>query len=58
VVLPTMTSMRRHFGIEQMVLVAIRDLPPMPLGLLWWTSHDNARIRALAEVARGLPVRT
>lgn len=34
------------------VTVPIRDLPPMPLGLLWCTASENARIRALAEVAR------
>lgn len=33
-------------------LVPIRDLPPMPLGLTWRTAHENARIRALATVAR------
>jgi hypothetical protein len=22
------------------------------LGLIWWTAHDNARVRALAETAR------
>ena len=52
VVLPTVDMPR--FGGDQIVLVAIRDLPPVPLGLIWCTTRENARIRALAEVARGL----
>jgi DNA-binding transcriptional LysR family regulator len=33
------------------VLVPIRDLPPMPLGPIWCTARENARIRALAAAA-------
>jgi DNA-binding transcriptional LysR family regulator len=33
------------------VHIPIRDLPPMPVGLIWRTAHDNARIRALAARA-------
>jgi DNA-binding transcriptional LysR family regulator len=33
-------------------LVPVEDLPPMPLGLIWRTADENARIRALAGVAR------
>lgn len=51
VVAPTVTSMRHRFGNDQIALVPIHDLPPMPLGLVWCTSHENARIRALAHVA-------
>jgi DNA-binding transcriptional LysR family regulator len=54
VVLPTVTSMLHRFGNDQIVLVPIRDLPPVPLGLIWCTSHENARICALARVARSL----
>jgi DNA-binding transcriptional LysR family regulator len=44
-----------HFrGYDNIVLVPIRDLPPLPLGLIWCTAHENARIRALAEVASHL----
>jgi hypothetical protein len=53
VVLPTVDM--QHFGGDQIVLVAIRDLPPVPLGLIWCTTRENARIRALADVARGRP---
>ncbi|MGH9211711.1 MAG: LysR substrate-binding domain-containing protein [Acidimicrobiales bacterium] len=54
VVLPTPTSMQHRFGNDQIVLVPIHDLPPVPLGLIWSTSHENARIRALAQVAHSL----
>lgn len=51
-VLPTVAMQR--FGTDGIVPLPIHDLPPMPLGLVWWTSHENARIRALADVAAGL----
>jgi hypothetical protein len=35
-----------------LVHVPIRDLPPLPVGLIWRTVHHNARIRALAATAR------
>ena len=37
---------------DDIVLVPIRDMPPMPLGLIWRAADENARIRALAAVAR------
>ncbi len=39
---------------DDIVLVPIHDLPPMPLGLIWCTTHENARIRALAQTARSI----
>lgn len=36
------------------VQVPIRDLPPMPVGLIWRNAHENARIRALAAAARAI----
>jgi DNA-binding transcriptional LysR family regulator len=33
------------------VFVPIRDMPPLPLGLIWVKAHENARIRAFAAVA-------
>jgi DNA-binding transcriptional LysR family regulator len=39
---------------DDITLVPIKDLPPLPLGLIWCTAHDNARIQALAETARSL----
>ena len=50
-VLPTVSMQR--FDNHPIVLVPIRDLPPVPLGLVWWTANENARIRALVEVATG-----
>lgn len=51
VVHPTVTSWASRVG-EQVVLIPITDLPPLPLGLIWCTAHQNARIRALADLAR------
>jgi DNA-binding transcriptional LysR family regulator len=36
---------------SDIALVPIGDLPALPLGLIWCTAHENARIRAIAEVA-------
>ncbi len=41
-----------QFQRDDIVLVPIHDLPPLPLGLIWRTAAQDARIRALAEVAR------
>jgi hypothetical protein len=51
-VLPTVSLQR--FDNRRIVLVPFRDLPPVPLGLLWWTVNENARIHALAQVANDL----
>lgn len=48
-VLPTVSLQR--FDNHPIVLVPIRDLPPVPLGLVWWTANENARVRALVQVA-------
>ena len=39
---------------DDITLVPITGLPPLPLGLIWCTAHDNARIQAFAETARSL----
>ena len=39
------------FDRTDVVLVGIDGLPPLPLGLVWCTSRENPRIRALNEVA-------
>ena len=39
------------FNREDILLLPIDDLPPLPLGLVWRTSRENPRIRALNEVA-------
>ena len=40
------------YGLQGFVMVPVHDLPPTPLGLIWRTAAEDARIRALAEVAR------
>jgi DNA-binding transcriptional LysR family regulator len=42
------------FDRDDVVLIPIDDLPPIPLGLVWCTSWENPRIRALDEVARSM----
>jgi DNA-binding transcriptional LysR family regulator len=42
------------FDREDITLIPITDLPPLPLGLVWATSRENPRIRALNETARAL----
>jgi DNA-binding transcriptional LysR family regulator len=40
------------FQRDDIRLIPVRGLPPLPLGLIWRTGCENARIRALAGVAR------
>ena len=42
------------FNRDDVVLIPIADLPPLPLGLVWCASRENPRIRALNEVAGSL----
>jgi len=37
------------------VLIPVTGLPPLRLGLIWCTAHENARIRALAQTAATPP---
>jgi DNA-binding transcriptional LysR family regulator len=39
------------FNRDDVTLIPIEDLPPLPLGLVWCASRENPRIRALNEVA-------
>jgi DNA-binding transcriptional LysR family regulator len=39
---------------DDIALIPLSGLPPLPLGLIWCTAHHNARIQALAETARSL----
>jgi DNA-binding transcriptional LysR family regulator len=39
------------FDRNDVVLIPISDLPPLPLGLVWRTSRENPRIRALNQTA-------
>ena len=42
------------FNRDDVTLIPIDDLPPLPLGLVWCVSRENPRIRALNEVARSM----
>lgn len=42
------------FRRDDVALVPVADLPPLPLGLVWCTKRDNPRIRALDETARSM----
>jgi DNA-binding transcriptional LysR family regulator len=42
------------FDRNDVVLIPISDLPPLPLGLVWRASRENPRIRALNQTARAM----
>lgn len=42
------------FDRGDIVLVPIVDLAPLPLGMVWCTKRENARIRALNDMARSM----
>lgn len=46
--------MARHLARDDILLIPILDLPPLPLGLIWCTAHENTRIRAMAQIAAQL----
>jgi DNA-binding transcriptional LysR family regulator len=55
IVHPTVSSITAHIqGRDDIVVVPISDLPPMPLGLIWCTTRENAHIRAIAATAASL----
>ncbi|QKW33330.1 LysR family transcriptional regulator [Actinomadura sp. NAK00032] len=51
----TVTLVTRTMARTDLALVPIDDLPPLRLGLLWRTAHENARIRALAALCPARP---
>lgn len=51
IVHPTMASVARTAR-DDITLIPIVDMPPLRLGLIWCSAHENARIRALAQTAR------
>jgi DNA-binding transcriptional LysR family regulator len=51
IVHPTVATTSPLINRPGLKLVPISDMPPMPLGLIWYTAHENARIRALAQTA-------
>ena len=57
IVWPTASGIPMFFR-DDIVLIPIKDMPPLPLGLIWCTAHDNARIQALAQATQSLRQRT
>lgn len=55
IVHPTAAFASQKLARDDIVLVPIADMPPIRLGLIWRTAHDNARIQALADTARSNP---
>lgn len=51
---PTVAAVSHTLAGHDIALIPIRDLEPLPLGLIWVTAHENSRIRALADTARRL----
>jgi hypothetical protein len=39
---------------DDIALIPVADVPPLPLGLIWVTRNENAKVRALAQTARDL----
>lgn len=54
IVHPTVASTAQLLRRDDIVLVPITDLPPIRLGLIWRSACYNARIRALATMARSI----
>ena len=48
---PAQAGMRPWSERPGIVQIPFADLPPLPLGLIWCTDHENERIRALAKFA-------
>jgi DNA-binding transcriptional LysR family regulator len=42
------------FNRDDLVLIPLAGLPPLPLGLVWCTSRESPRIRALNQVASAM----
>src|SRR5580658_8769147 len=51
---PAQAGMRPWSERPGIVEVPFADLPPLPLGLIWCTAHENERIRALAQFATAI----
>ena len=39
---------------DDIVQIPIRDMPPVAIGPIWCTAHENARIRALVQASRSI----
>jgi hypothetical protein len=52
---PAQAGMRPWSERRGIIDVPFADLPPLPLGLIWCTAHENERIRALAKFVTAGP---
>lgn len=57
IVHPTVGYARAYLR-DDLARLPIRDMPPLPVGPVWCTAHDNARVRALVHAVRGARRRT
>lgn len=51
VVAPTVATHSRYLAQPNVRLIPIIDMPPLPLGLIWCTARQNARIRSFVHSA-------
>jgi DNA-binding transcriptional LysR family regulator len=58
IVHPTVRSTASLYPRDGVTFVPIPDMPPLPLGLIWVTANENARIRAFASSRVRLPARS
>ncbi|HEU0171280.1 MAG TPA: hypothetical protein VFR26_07510 [Acidimicrobiales bacterium] len=49
IVHPTVAALRDLFTRPSLAFIPIDDMPPIDLGPIWVTAHENARIRAFAN---------
>lgn len=55
IVHPTVRAAQTLYPRAGVIFVPISDMPPLLLGLIWVTAHENNRIRALADLVRSSP---
>ena len=49
---PTVSSHTRYSAHPDIVLVPIRDMPPLRLGIIWCAGRENATVLAFAKIAQ------
>jgi DNA-binding transcriptional LysR family regulator len=49
IVHPTVAALKDLFTRPSLAFIPIDDMPPIPLGPIWVTAHENARVRAFAD---------
>jgi hypothetical protein len=54
----TVASMAVRLARDDITLIPMTDLPPLPIGFIWCATHENSRIRALVKTRSARSVRT